>query len=370
MQTVRCPACRRTLTLDHPVAKAKLRCPACGEVFVASAHASRRPAGAEAPPLPPDPNSPAGLASAAADTARAKPKLYHHAPKRGAPKWIVIPFVVGGVALIGVIVALIVKGGPERVVVRRKGPLPPPGPGGDAESLAARQLKDALRNGGGGGDVEPGVAAPPRGRQPIWQPQTDDRVVIVEADIKEDTGVGSRTVTGKVRNRSPDRALTQVTVAFDVVDAEGKPIRPQPFTGSLSYVPPNGVLPFSVELTGVRRTDARIRRQGILAHDWTDEGALCLPVERHACDIGKGEVRVTGSVKNTTARPITRPRLYCDVEYKWGAAKALELKQPVVWTPSGQDVKPGEVLSFEATFLDPTVWAAVELKAYPRIVCR
>jgi hypothetical protein len=45
MHTVKCTNCERTLTIPKPVIKGKIRCPACGQVFVGTTH----PAGAAGP---------------------------------------------------------------------------------------------------------------------------------------------------------------------------------------------------------------------------------------------------------------------------------------------------------------------------------
>ena len=87
MHTVKCPGCGRNLATAQPVAGSKVRCPACGNVFVATTHATGTAAGAaaHATQRPERPDAPPGEGGGEPAPSRPRPAA-SPAPATPAPQ--------------------------------------------------------------------------------------------------------------------------------------------------------------------------------------------------------------------------------------------------------------------------------------------
>jgi hypothetical protein len=197
--------------------------------------------------------------------------------------------------------------------------------GGEESAAAARQLRPAYE----GADVG------------------DENITLTGVRMaRHETGWVY--VAGVVKNRHPSRALAEIMIAVDMVDADGKLVRSE--GTRCAYVPRGRELRFTVEFPGLKAPDVRVGRTRIGGRTWAAQALRCLPVDKLDYDDSKhGEMRIHGRFTNDTGRPLTNAKLYCDFFYDKGLkARASPAFLPL--QPKGDADSSGGEIDFAATF--------------------
>jgi hypothetical protein len=275
------------------------------------------------------------------------------------PTWAVVALPVAALAAIGLIIAIVLKHADrprrENVSGARQARARPE----DAPKDQATLIQEAAK----GQAVEEGVAAAANGGtaagEEVAGPARQMRPAYEGADVGDEnialTGVrmarhetGWVYVGGVVKNRHPSRALAEIKIAVDMVDADGKLVRSE--GTRCAYVPKGRELRFAVEFPGLKAPGVRVGRTRIGGRTWAAQDLRCLPVDKLDYDDSKhGEIHLHGRFVNDTGRPLAAAKLYCDFFYDTGL-KARASPAFVPLQPKGDAGSGSGELEFAATF--------------------
>jgi len=367
MHAVRCPHCKRILKMPKALERAKMTCPACKKVFLATTEVVAEPAGG-AKPAAVVPAGPGGAAQAglegfpfvAPPESRAAmydlgpeeppaqaPRAAKHA-KPGEMKAeilyrrrpVVWPVVVASVAVVGLIIVLIAfhyyrthprvqgrVGGREGEVIYDRRDIDAGHqqeleklksqyvrPGEEPPVPAARPETPPSSAGPERGTGSPAVAAPGEPSRPAGPKErpTDANITILGTRVIDGGGLGTSYIVGQIINKYP-HPLKGLVLSVHAYNKADKWVVDQPF--SLHHVPVGATMKFSVPCGDL--SEDNLGHCDVAASQAVpmDEFEVCWEIEAGEVSPTKeesGKIVVTGSAKNPFSSEIEGVKIYCD----------------------------------------------------------
>jgi len=352
--------------MKEPVHAGKMRCGKCGTIFVGST--AERPDEAPPRPAPPAAARPARPAPPAAGEP-VRLHIYHQTGKPKTPIW-VVPVVLVGIALIGVLVGLFVhyqsrakvvrvdeKGQVRGVEVmdreqaqqemekarlqrleaqrRRWGGAVAPSGGREAESPRAVRMDLA----------EAGAAsAPARQMAATSAPVGDVRIAVKAEQVADHDVPGDLLqINGTVTN-GYERVVLSAEIFAAVQAADGRQVLLGPVM--VRFLPPNGSVIFSVPCEGVLTDQSAPPRCYAQNAQLADKEVVCLEVAQHTLrrsDRGPRVLVLTGQSRNPFDKPVAPEGVYCDFLDSRGV-RLLGTQGELVNPP--KTLGPGKIVDF------------------------
>jgi len=362
MYAVRCPNCRALLKLSREVRAAKLKCRACGSLFVGSSEVLD--GAAPAPPPPP--------AIAPAAPRRPGPGVQVIRRYR-APKW---PGIVAMVAAVGIIAAI----GISVYLIGHKYYKEVDEKTGKVtfqawlshDEIAKRQEEAKQKQNQAAAEraaptltsATPAVRTPPEhtslvGTGDLVEKETaNDANIVVDGKVIDGGGYGI--LAGTVRNNHAV-ALESVKINIRLLDTEDK--EHPASTVTCTNVPAGGSAGFSVNVDLVPDRTKRIANVRVFEVKKFDENTVCLDVAQGLQRSVEGNVlTLRGTAKNTTPYGIQGARIYC--EYYDGSGILLGSADGQL--TDGKDLPAGKSSPFEVRY-EPVIIGNVASYA-PRLI--
>ncbi|HAU37439.1 MAG TPA: hypothetical protein DCX07_06935 [Phycisphaerales bacterium] len=367
MHVAKCPHCGSLLRMKEPVRAGKMRCGKCGTIFVGST--AEKPDNApSAPPTPPRAESPARPAPPVAGEP-VHLHIYHQTGKPKTPIW-VVPVVLVGIALIGVLVGLFVYYQSRAKVVRVDEQGQVRGvevmnreqAQQEAEKARLQRLEAQRRRWGGavapsgGQEAEsppavrmelagPGAAsAPARQLAPASALIGDVRLAVKAEQVADHDVPGDLLqINGTVTN-----GYECVVLSADIFAVVQTPGGQQVLLGPVvvRFLPPNGAVIFSVPCEGVLTDQSAPPRCYAQNAHLADKEVVCWEVAQHTLrrsDRGPHLFVLTGQSRNPFDKPVAPEGVYCDFLDSRGV-RLLGAQGELVNPP--KTLGPGKIVDF------------------------
>ncbi|MFW6062244.1 MAG: FxLYD domain-containing protein [Planctomycetota bacterium] len=369
MHAVTCPNCNQTLDVGRPVQQGRIRCRACGHVFVAST--TSHPAPGRGVPRP-QPHRPAQPAVAASVAGRHRRRV-----RQGvSPGWLIL----AGVLVLGILAMVVTLGyyhshpyvkirDPVTEEVLYAGRMSQ----SEAEAKRQRVRAEARRRAQArradergqrrSSEQAPAAAgdAPSGGREPVTgrrqpgggfaEPETrgDEKIRVTDIELSTDPLDTSGFVTGEVRN-DHDAPVTSAEVTVTVYNRAGAQ-HSLPAV-RVTYIPSGQGVRFSVRYDGLSSEDFH-RIEAAAAEVTVDPDLLCvsIPAADYAVRFSADGMRVRGRAQNRSGQAAHEPRVVAEILA--GDEVVLDTVSAELEDPYAQRVGANEFFSFELTYERP-----------------
>lgn len=360
MYKLHCPNCRKSLSSEKRLPKAKLRCPHCGVIFIGSTDT-------------PD----SGQIVSAAPALAMGGGVAHAYHKTTGPvvrsNWPLYVVPAAAIVAVGLLIAVIVAY-PSR-------PRSPQRAAGTADDESSRPRQR------GGGPAETGLpitgepyertdTEPPEQAAPTpdtGEDHADEHVRVVGLALDRSSGGRVTYAIGQVRNLHAGRGLDRVTVAVDIRGEDGRPVDSRAVT--CRYVPAGHSIPFSIAMSGVMPdadlADLSASSRLSSAPAWLGDDKACLYVPPSSCTdrVSDGVYELVVRATNTTDSTLTDLRLYIDF-YRGGHGHLRHIQPFEGPLDVGGPVEPGiRIETLPLTFPDLKMLPG-RTSFVPRIVAR
>lgn len=367
MHTVDCPKCGKTLNVGKPVAKARMRCKQCGEVFVGSTtDTDPTPVDlfAESPQSPPPgapQATPGGRPGGPASVAR------RPAPGNNAKAIQAGIAVAAGLAVLVLVVVVwwfqahpkvrvydpdtdtyvekrVTRAEAERILEEQKQRKKRGSAVVVEDKRIVRRTPERTRPEQARTDDDTGQSSDPASQTPkpgdVITLDKTVRVSGLEMDVSGVSNAGF--LKGELWNKG-DEPIVAATLRIRGYNREGARGPDMPAV-TVRYVPPHDSVPFSVRYSGYD-ADALYGYTIEVSKIDRDKSLVCVPVTNAQYDIkddqdGSKILVVNAVVTNGTKTPILNPKVYCDFysdtwihEGSTGQPIALEGEQAEVFSP-------------------------------------